>query len=59
MYGDALPIHLAGNCSSKNVRTILAKCGGAPAFLWGFVKDQVYRAPERDLTDLQETILIN
>ena len=29
MYGDPLPIHFAGNCSSKNVqKQLLAKCGG-------------------------------
>ena len=31
MYGDPLSIYLAGNCSSKSVRTMLAKCGGAPS----------------------------
>ena len=29
MYGDPFPIHLEGNCSSKDVRIMLAKCGGA------------------------------
>ena len=29
MYGHPFPIHLAGNCSSKNVRTMFAKCDGA------------------------------
>ena len=58
MYSEPLPIHLAGNCSSKNMRTMLAKCGGAPPdfFLWGFVKDQVFRTPIRDLADLQGRI---
>ena len=59
MYGDPLPIHLAGNCSSKNVRALLAKCGGVHLiffFLWGFVHDQVHRSPVRDLADLQERI---
>ena len=27
-------------------------------FLWGFVKDQVYRTPVRDLADLQERIYV-
>ena len=27
MYGDPLPVYLAGNCSIKNMRTVLAKCG--------------------------------
>ena len=27
MYNDPLPMHLTGSCSSKNVRTMLAKCG--------------------------------
>ena len=31
MYGDPFPFDLAGNCSSKNVRTMLAKCDGAPS----------------------------
>ena len=90
MYSDPLLIHLAGNCSSKNVRTILQSVvelhlagklfhHGVEAqhtvcntsrymfavtvfsahlifFLWGFVKDQVYRTPVRDLADLQERI---
>ena len=61
MYDDPLPIHLAGNCSSKNVRTMLANCVGARPittsfFLWGFVKEQVYGTPVRDLADLQERI---
>ena len=30
MCGDHLPIHLEGNCSSKNVQAMLAKCGVAP-----------------------------
>ena len=29
MYGDSLPINVAGTCSSKNVRTMLVKCGEA------------------------------
>ena len=29
--GDPLPIHLVGNCSLKNVQSMLAKCGGAPS----------------------------
>ena len=33
MYGDRLPVHLAENCSSKNVRTMFN------IFLWEFVKD--------------------
>ena len=104
MCGDPNRIHLAGNCSSKNVWTMLAKWDDGtiyqqdetpsyftniirtfldnqfPAwwigrrspygtwptrspnltptdfFLWGFVKDQVYRTPVRDLVDLQEII---
>ena len=37
---------------------MLAKCGGDHLifFLWGFVKDQVYRTPVRDLADLLERI---
>ena len=58
MYSDPLPIFLVGNCLSKNVRTKLAKCGGVHLifFLWGFVKDQVYRTPVRDFADLQGKI---
>ena len=29
VYGDSLRIHLAGNCSSNNERTLPTKCGGA------------------------------
>ena len=42
MYGDPFPIHLAVNCSSKNVRTMFAKCGGAHLIFscgGGIVKD--------------------
>ena len=90
MYSDSHPIHLAGNCWSKNMRTMLTKCGVALScwyivpsgslrhniqlqhiqvrvcsdsllstpdiFLWGFVKDQVYRALVYDLADLEERI---
>ena len=60
MYNDPLLIHLAGNCSSKNVRTMLAKCGGAHLnFSYGGgggVKNQVYRTPVHDLADFQEII---
>ena len=38
MYGDPLPIHLAGNYSSKNVRIMLVKCGGAPSYGKSFHK---------------------
>ena len=31
MYGYPLPIHLAGNWCSKDVRTVLEKCSGAPS----------------------------
>ena len=30
IYGDTFPIHLAENCSSKNLRIMLTKCGRAP-----------------------------
>ena len=56
IYDDALPNHLAGNCFSKNVLTMLAKCGAHLIFAVGVVKDQVYRTPVRDLADLQERI---
>ena len=58
MYGDPLPIYLAGNCSSKNVEIMLVICDGAHLifFLWGFLKDQLYRTLPRDLKDLQERI---
>ena len=57
--GDPLLLHLPGNCSSKNVWTMLAKCGGVHLifFLWGFVKDQVYRTPVSDLVDSHERIV--
>ena len=58
IYGDPLPIHLSGNCFSNNVRKMLAKCVGDHLifFLRGFVKEQVYMTPVRDLADLQEII---
>ena len=39
---------------------MFAKCdvGHLIIFLWGFVKDQVYRTPVRDLADLQERIYV-
>ena len=55
MYGDPLPIHLAGNFSSKNVRTILTYCGGAHLiFSCEEFKDKVYRIPVCYLVDLHE-----
>ena len=48
MYGDPLPIHLAVNCSSKNVRNTLAK-GGEP-----HLAGKLFRV--LDLADLQERI---
>ena len=58
MHGDPIPIHLAGNCSFRNVRTMLVKCGGAHNIFscWGFVKDKVNRTPVCDLADSQERI---
>ena len=60
MYSDPLQIYLAGNCSSKNVLTMLAKCGGATSdfFLWVFANNQIYSTPVRDLADLQERMYV-
>ena len=55
IYGDPLPIDLAGNRSSKNVRTMLAKC--SRALLICFCGSLLRTRPTvRDLAHLQEII---
>ena len=60
MYGDPLPIHFAGNYSSKICQQCCQSVVEPPdIFLWGFVKDDVYRTLVRDLADLQDAAVNN
>ena len=60
LYDDPPPFYLAGNYSFKNVLTMLAKCAGAHQmfFLWGFIKDQVYWTPVRDLANTKKEFML-